>query len=42
MIVIDAMKETVVLVSVMLFAVAVASLLNAWNNLPEYVWHLNR
>lgn len=40
MFVIDAMKELLFLTVVVLFAVSVAFAINAWNTLPEYVWHL--
>jgi len=40
MFVIDAMKETIVVIALTLFAMTVASTMTAWSNLPEYVWHL--
>lgn len=42
MLVIDICKDVILLAAVALASIVAAHSIWAWNNLPEYVWHVTR
>lgn len=42
MLVIDICKDAIVLAAIAFAAIIVSQSMVAWNNLPEYVWHVKQ